>query len=71
MTNRFRALVALAALLGVGAAHTPRADAAAGQLYQCWYRVGIDSPGDCYVCSGECLGAGYVCCGAGVDEQVQ
>lgn len=68
MTAKFRALLALAALVGLGAAYTPGANAAEGSLYTCWYRVGIDSPADCYVCTEGCLGANYVCCGPGSEE---
>ena len=68
MTMKFRALLALAALVGLGAAATPGANAAEGYMYQCWYRVGVDSPNTCYVCSGPCLGAEYVCCGSGGEE---
>jgi hypothetical protein len=54
MTTRFRALVALAALLGVGAAHLSRADAAEGKWYQCWHEVGVDPPNSCPYCEDAC-----------------
>jgi hypothetical protein len=61
MTTRFRALVALAALLGVGAAHISRADAAEeGKWYQCWHEPGLDPPNTCKICEDAC--AGGPCC---------
>lgn len=68
MTVKFRALLALAALLGVSAAHIPRASAASNFFHQCWYRPGIDSPSDCYICAEECLGPEYICCIFSVEE---
>jgi hypothetical protein len=69
MTNKFRALIALAALLGLASAHIPRVTAAeAGTNIQCWYRVGIDSENTCWDCFDDCMGAGYICC-MGAAEQ--
>jgi hypothetical protein len=71
MTNtKFRALIALSAMMGLAAAQAPRARADLLQEeefgnVQCWYRVGIDSPQTCYECHDKCMGGGYVCCMGG------
>jgi hypothetical protein len=62
VTTKFRALLALAALLGMSAGYTPRASAASDFVLQCWYQPGVDSPEDCTWCNYACMGPEYVCC---------
>ncbi len=63
MSPRFRALLVLAALVGVGSAQVPRANAVPpGGDQQCWYEVGVDPEYACHYCFDECMGTGYVCC---------
>jgi hypothetical protein len=64
MTIKFRALIALTAMLGFAGAQAPRVTAAEaeGENIQCWYRVGIDTPNTCWDCFDGCMGQGYICC---------
>jgi len=59
--RRMRLGMVMVGLLGLAGGGVPVADAQS-EYHQCYYRPGMDQPGDCTSCMNICMGAGYVCC---------